>query len=145
LFTGLEVGYEEPGYDIKQLLGRQRELEKKRNQEKGEYFFQIKFEISVRPQFAADAELKRAKTLLDKKSFAMWHEEKTLSINNILAVDESNGDRFFTHRNAPLSQRIVPSGSRCNYPLRVKHPMQCCHEIAENGGKLNTDLVDSIQ
>ena len=82
--------YEEPGYEIKQLLGRQKELEKKRSQEKGEYFFQIKFEISVRPQFTADIELKRAKTLLDKKSFAMWHEEKTLSINYILAVDESN-------------------------------------------------------
>ena len=108
--------YEEPGYEIKQLLGRQSELKKKHNKEKRYYYFQIQFEITVHPHFTADNELGRANELLDKKYVVLWHEEKVLSVNDIIAVNESNGDRSFTHRNAPLSQHMVPHGNRCNCP-----------------------------
>ena len=63
--------YEEPGFEIKKLLGRQSTLEDKRNGEKSDYYFDIQAERATNQELLADDQLSKAKMLLDKNSFQL--------------------------------------------------------------------------
>ena len=133
--------YDEPGFEIKKLLGRQKTLEDKRNGEKGDYYFEIQAERATNKELLADEQLSKAKLLLDKKSFQLWSDEKKQSTEYTCTTAPS-GCRKFVCRGYEHSPRIVPVGARCTCKIRVMYLMQCRHEICESRGRLREESID---
>lgn len=134
--------YESPTREIILLLTRQRDHETLRQQEKSRYSFEIPAEIAMSPELLANAELRRAKETLEKKSFELWKEQYHLSKCYCVTIHPTTADRSFVHHMYPTSRRDVPADERCNCAFRIQHLMQCHHEIAENDGKFCTNLID---
>ena len=115
--------YEEPAYEIKQLLGRQRTLEDKRNGEKAEYHFKVQVLKSTNEELLADPQLTEAISLLDEKSYERWKEQRAEAVHYSVSVDE-NGNRSFIRTGKEHSPRTLIDGARCNCSFRVQYLMQ---------------------
>ena len=137
--------YEEPASEIKLLLGRQRDHEDKRQQEKSRYLFGFPAEISLCQQLRSDCNLRSAREKLDKRSFELWKVEYVAAENYSCEVDISSGSRTFTHNLYHNSPRVLGRQERCSCATRVQHLMQCRHEIVERTvphEKFCMDLID---
>ena len=133
--------YQEPGYEIKQLLGHQSILEGKRNGGKSTHYFQIEFEKSRSPELQKDSQLREAYARLDVKSYDIWRREKMEAEHYSVSVDEA-GSRYFVRQSYESSPLTVPKGERCNCTTQLPFLIQCRHEIIKNEGMLCTDLID---
>ena len=136
--------YEDPSYEIKLLLGRQSEHEKKRNQERTQYAFMIPAEISKSAEIKNTPALKTAKQKLEVESFKQWQNEYHNSRNYKCDIDPTTGSRTFTHCQHPNSPRVLCKNERCSCATRVQYLTQCRHEIAEQdeGQEFRLDLID---
>ena len=106
--------YEDPSYEIKRLLDRQREHEKKRIQEKSRQYYSIQSEIGLSAEIRNTPALKSAKEKLEAKSFEQWQEEFHSSQCYTCKVDTDTGSRTFTHFQYPNSPRVLSKGERCS-------------------------------
>ena len=104
--------YEDPSYEIKLLLGRQSEHEKKRNQERTQYAFMIPAEISKSAEIKNTPALKTAKQKLEVESFKQWQNEYHNSRNYKCDIDPTTGSRTFTHCQHPNSPRVLCKNER---------------------------------
>ena len=136
--------YEDPSSEVRLLLGRQRDHEKKRNQEKAKYHFSIPADISRSKRLRDTPCLKAAKQKLDKKPFLQWQDEYDNSRNYTCQVCSDTGSRTFTHSLYPNAKRVLEAGARCSCSIRMQFLTQCRHEIAEqnDGDEFQPDLID---
>ena len=136
--------YEDPAFEIKALLGRQAEHEKKRNQERSRHYFSIPTEIMKSSEIQNTPALKAAKQTLEADSFDLWQTEFNNSSCYTCVVDPTTGSRTFTHFQHPNSPRVLCKDQRCSCSTRVQHLTQCRHEIAEQvqGQEFRLDLID---
>lgn len=136
--------YEDPAFEIKLLLGRQREHEKKRNQEKAQYLFAIPSDILNCQELQDTPCLKEAKQKLDKNAFQQWKDEYNSSPDYTCQVCPETGSRTFINRLYPTSPRVLEAGARCSCRVCKQFLTQCRHEIAEQeaGEEFQLSLID---
>ncbi len=117
-------------------------LEKKRLTNKSSYHLQVSIEVASLTKDGVDDNVVEALKTLEKKSFELWKQERDLSSKYDVKLDDNLGLWISRQKDYPDTPRFVPNSERCSCAIWKQYLLQCCHEIAESGGRFMMNLID---